>query len=382
MQAVYGWAALQYQAWTRGWLTVNGTSPRTIVLYTDQILEYYIDGQHHFGGDAYAFRKAPLVLHLDPGRHQLDVRLVRDVRAMGGVGEPTIAVTIRAELSHSVMNISSDSIILPDRIGGKPASSFGSVTVRNDGYEDVEITRFVTTGGAYQVSLSGAYEPTRVASGQTRPVPFKLACGLNCPEEIEICICSRPLSTLVANVENCEFVKGRLRSRRIFESHKITYLHPAGIVSYSMLQIPSPNATCPDRFNGGLAPVMLQLHGAGVDADNPLVADSLNGLDLCAWILFPSGGTPWSGDDWHQWGFADVEAAVRSLSDWIVLHKWRESPPPDYQRWLVTGHSNGGQGAWYTMTHHPDKILAGAPISGYSSIQSIPRLSDIARSQS
>lgn len=38
-------------------------------------------------------------------------------------------------------------------------------------------------------------------------------------------------------------------------------------------------------------------------------------------------------------------------------------------KWLVVGHSNGGQGTWYTLTHHPDKVLAAAPLSGYSSIQ-------------
>lgn len=38
-------------------------------------------------------------------------------------------------------------------------------------------------------------------------------------------------------------------------------------------------------------------------------------------------------------------------------------------KWLVVGHSNGGQGTWYTLTHHPDKVFAAAPLSGYSSIQ-------------
>lgn len=370
MQAVYGWAALQYQAWARGSLKVDGTQSQTVVLYTDNILEYYIDGQHVFGGDMYAFRAAPVVLHLQPGEHQLDLRLVRDVRAMGGVGEPTISVTVKVELSRPGLNICPNTLLLPDRIGGKPASSFGSVTVRNDAHEDVEITRFVTTGGAYEIQMLDDHEPINLASGQTRPLPFRIDCKLNCPDTLQICLCSRPAgSSASADVENCEFTSGTLKSKRVFDPHKITYLHPGGVVSYGMLQIPSPNAKCPDRFNGGLAPIMLQLHGAGVEADNPLVADSLKDLDLCAWILFPSGGTPWSGDDWHQWGFADVEAAVASLSDWISLHKWRESPPPDYQRWLVTGHSNGGQGAWYTMIHHPDKIIAGAVASGYSSIQ-------------
>ena len=35
----------------------------------------------------------------------------------------------------------------------------------------------------------------------------------------------------------------------------------------------------------------------------------------------------------------------------------------------VAGHSNGGQGTWYCLTHCGDRIKAAAPVSGYSSIQ-------------
>lgn len=34
----------------------------------------------------------------------------------------------------------------------------------------------------------------------------------------------------------------------------------------------------------------------------------------------------------------------------------------------MSGHSNGGQGAWYALTHRNDKIIAAAPLSGYLSI--------------
>lgn len=86
-----------------------------------------------------------------------------------------------------------------------------------------------------------------------------------------------------------------------------------------------------------------------------------------------------------RWGFADIEAAVVAVPDWIKNADW-QGPGIDPHRWLVTGHSNGGrqpfatcdtvssdsclgQGAWYALTHAPDKIIGAAPISGYSSIQ-------------
>lgn len=34
-----------------------------------------------------------------------------------------------------------------------------------------------------------------------------------------------------------------------------------------------------------------------------------------------------------------------------------------------------GQGVWYALTHYPDKIIGGAPVSAYSSIQGEKKLS-------
>jgi len=116
--------------------------------------------------------------------------------------------------------------------------------------------------------------------------------------------------------------------------------------------------------------VFLNLHGAGLEADDPQLTHSLDGTpDLPAWTIFPSGVTPWSGDDWHQWGWADVEAAVSAIPAWIEAVGW-DGPQVAADEWLVAGHSNGGQGIWYALTHKPDNIIAAAPISGYLSIQS------------
>lgn len=151
-----------------------------------------------------------------------------------------------------------------------------------------------------------------------------------------------------------------------YHVHKVTHLHPAGIVSYAILRPPSPKATCASDQRS--APVLLQLHGAGLEADSYLVAHALDSLpDLCAWVLFPTGVTPWSADDWHTWGFVDVRAAISSIPDWIKATKW-DGIGIDADKWLVSGHSNGGQGTTYTMTHWPDNVLGATPVSGYLSI--------------
>ncbi|KAA6409819.1 MAG: hypothetical protein FRX48_06431 [Lasallia pustulata] len=116
-------------------------------------------------------------------------------------------------------------------------------------------------------------------------------------------------------------------------------------------------------------PILLNLHGAGLEADSQRVRHMLDTVpDLRAWVLFPSGVTPWSADDWHAWGFADIKAATRAIPEWIKTFAW-EGPAVDIDRWLVSGHSNGGQGTWYALTHWPDNVIAGVPVSGYSSIQ-------------
>lgn len=139
------------------------------------------------------------------------------------------------------------------------------------------------------------------------------------------------------------------------------------MASYAMLRSPAKNAKC---HNDHLkVPVLLALHGAGLEADNGMVTAALDPVsDLCAFVLFPTGVTPWSGDDWHNWGFTDVEAAIAAIPTWMETVDWK-GPKVDIDRWIVSGHSNGGQGTWYALTHRPDKIVAAAPVSGYASIQ-------------
>lgn len=146
----------------------------------------------------------------------------------------------------------------------------------------------------------------------------------------------------------------------------MTFLHPSGVVSYAILTPPSDIG----KRHGPVAfPVLLNLHGAGLEADSHQVRHMLDSVpNLHAWKLFPTGMSPWSGDDWHTWGLADVRAAILAISDWIEAVDW-DGPGVLIDKWFVTGHSNGGQGTWYFLTHLPDYIVAAAAVSGYLSIQ-------------
>lgn len=364
LKAVYGWAALQYQAWTRGTLTVAGDKERTVVLYTDQVLEFWIDNEHYFGGDFYEFRKAPLVLHLEPGEHVIDVRIVREVRAMGGVGEPTVSIGLEAGISEGGLKAVDGSLLLPDLVEGKLTSSLGSISVRNEGKDWIEVVSLQSVNGSHNVSAH-AHLPCQLAPGQTRPLAFDLA------------VSNPPLTEISVSItyklkDSCdEFRTPAIRQFftpfKIDEPQKITYLHPGGVVSYAILR--PPKRVLHDVDPTSNLPVVLGLHGAGVDGDSDEVRHTFDeATNLRGWVLLPSGVTPWSGDDWHRWGIADIEAAVAAIPQWITTMEWH-GVGVDTERWLVTGHSNGGQGVWYVLTHRPDKILGAAPVSGYSSIQ-------------
>ena len=131
LQSVYGWAALQWQAWARGLIRIGGDDPVSILLYIDNVLEFWVNDQHYFGGDLYGYRRTPLVLYLNPGDHTLNIRLVRDVRAMGGNSEPSISLQLKIETSTRGLAILNDSMILPETVNGMPAGHYGSFSVTN-----------------------------------------------------------------------------------------------------------------------------------------------------------------------------------------------------------------------------------------------------------
>ena len=92
----------------------------------------------------------------------------------------------------------------------------------------------------------------------------------------------------------------QLVDRKFGEPHRITFLHPSGTVSYAILRPPSAKA-CLNFPNKHSMPIMLNLHGAGLDVNDHQVRSMLDPVpDLPGWVISPSGVTTWSGDDWRE----------------------------------------------------------------------------------
>ena len=139
LQSVYGWAALQYQAWARGYINVEPECVQNVALYTDNVLEFWVDDKHYFGGDYYSYRRAPVVLHLGRGNHRIDARLIRDARVMGAVGEASISINIRAMIMHDSLTVDDQRFLFSDMIHGSLAGSFASVPIRNNTREWIDV---------------------------------------------------------------------------------------------------------------------------------------------------------------------------------------------------------------------------------------------------
>ena len=149
-----------------------------------------------------------------------------------------------------------------------------------------------------------------LAPGQSRAIPISLTSTCKSVAglafRLKYSLKSSPLAKYTS-WHNCHF-----SVRKISEPHKVTFLHPSGTVSYAILRAPrrkiGTNATHSNL------PLLLYLHGAGVEADSQQVRHVLDSVeDVEAWTLFPSGTTSWSSDDWREFAALHAVLVLTSL---------------------------------------------------------------------
>ena len=138
--------------------------------------------------------------------------------------------------------------------------------------------------------------PLVLAPGQSRQLAFRLSSQGPSLHSIslKITFTARNCHESLLSTVLCH----KFRVRSIHSPHKFTFLHPSGTVSYAILRPPSRAISAIRRSR---LPILLNLHGAGLEADSDQVRHMLDPVpDLPAWILFPTGVTPWSSDDWRN----------------------------------------------------------------------------------
>jgi len=138
----------------------------------------------------------------------------------------------------------------------------------------------------------------RLAAGQSRPLKVRITDFPTNTTNIPLLIQYR-VEGGGSGIEHISTSLAFPVTKSIYSPHIFTYLHPSGIVSYATLHPPSPNATCHSPQTD--PPILLSLHGAGVDVHSGPAQDVYAKLPgLCAWLLLPQGVTLWSGDDWRK----------------------------------------------------------------------------------
>ena len=137
-----------------------------------------------------------------------------------------------------------------------------------------------------------------LAPGQTRPLAFHISMLKLETLELLLVITYRIRGTF--SVVRSSTTSAILSSRKKSEPHRITFLHPGGQVSYAIIRAPYVDPS-QQMSNDHSLPILLNMHGAGVEADSEQVRHMLDSVpDIPAWIVFPAGATPWSGDDWRM----------------------------------------------------------------------------------
>ena len=151
---------------------------------------------------------------------------------------------------------------------------------------------------AFTVTLFGK-PPIRLAPGQSRPVIFHLALSKPSRSSLRFRLTYNKRWSSVylhSRAVSHQFTFCDLR-----EPHKLTFLHPSKVLSYAILRPPSRKASPLAADCKQAWPVVIALHGAGVEADSDQVRHVFDDApDLRGWLLIPSGMTPWSGDDWRD----------------------------------------------------------------------------------
>jgi hypothetical protein len=97
LEKVFGWSALQFQAWIRGTIKIHHHG--RYGLWIGNAVEFRLDGTYYDVGNLYdadiaQFTRGGLFLDLSSGEHILEIRVVNDIRAFGGQIPPKVEIHI------------------------------------------------------------------------------------------------------------------------------------------------------------------------------------------------------------------------------------------------------------------------------------------------
>jgi len=341
------------------------------------------------------------LLHLHQGsykllvRSQYEIRIFGDPRNNGGEESPkmTLGIDIAA---RSLQNVNQQDLLevhadphhsnVPHIVGGWVAGWGLSFAIRNISPNDTYTVHNVSLAGqdaGRSPLIAELAQKLTVTPAQTVTVPVKLI--QNSPLNSDLDSLDLTVSiTMQSNAGEVTIAK----NARIPLTHKpafwngssndqglyaymYSYLAEDGTVQMAAATPPRRAAKVPDQ-DASLPPLILTLHGAGVDVRDLFFSNSIQRQEE-NWVVLPTGRTPW-GYDWQLASLQAADAAVAAFNKHLYglpaswtkeeKHAWQFDP----QKLFVMGHSNGGQGAWYRLSRFPDHAIGGMVGSAYSKV--------------
>ncbi|OCF74661.1 hypothetical protein I204_05041 [Kwoniella mangroviensis CBS 8886] len=405
LRSDHGWSSLQYQSILRTSVAipkVNDQSKTPFTIDVTQGVEYaFIPADHteHTGpvewysGDIYAFSETPTgqreitsktsnfarSLSLKPGKYTLLVKAIYEIRMFGDPGlsvSPTIRLKVLAELDRvEEMEVIDGLGEMPDMLDGWFMGDWISVGIRvADGKEDIEVIGVESSfGSSLSLSLPGG---ARVTPGQTRPVSIKLKQRRSLPsylQSIKIKFRVKVGSEEKDYIWHPRFKHFHLKDNDQIPPFRITFsssssttfstsVIPASISHAMIVPPPNPNSFPKPAATDQLRPVLLVLHGAGVDITESMMPQAVPSIPD-HWVVLPTGRNEW-GEDWHGGSMQDVWSAREAFGRIIQKIGIEVS-----NETILMGHSNGGQGAWHLAARYPDRIVGTVAASGWLTIQ-------------
>lgn len=400
-----GWTALQWQALTWTTFEVTGTdaplvafsisgAPEFALVSTAQdplpssCIEWYRGD--YYGYDAVrasetnslhsrAAASVPHLITVKPGRYYLMVKALYEIRVLGDPhGVPRVKFTVDLEVQRETPDVdlvlitSGHRFLYPDIVNGRVAGSGADncalvgVAVRNSSPRAYKLTGVGVKSPATKAEYVGLGEVDAYA---TVKVTLRIWLDEHIQPALTEVTASLCFTPIVGHPSACCCVDLTIPLKHIafFEdpevdcSYKVTYLGPSGvemaIIAPPLEPFHEHREVCADT---GLTIVLL--HGAGVDVEGVSMRRALR-RQKRSFVVLPTGITPW-GLDWQQ-------ASSHSWRNLLFEQEWyrplTNTRPSD--RYFLMGHSNGGQGAWYGLTHMSDRFVGGIVAAGYMSLQ-------------
>ncbi len=308
-----------------------------VVLRLDRAFDAWLGGQR-LPGDIYGSGSLRFAGQLQEGTTLLVVR----GRGGQGLGVSLRTTTHRALLSSldltrpdlRVGDASPRWIGVPLLIPGAPvAAAVQHVTARvlGDNHFKATATELAGVAGGMVTQLAFAVElaaaPT--AAGETWPLHLQV----DSPGWPESYVLTVDLPTVALDA-----------------AYRQTFRSPDdGSVQYYGVR--------PPVEQGPNQPLLLSLHGAGVDAIGQAGAYHAHPK---IYVAAPTNRRPF-GFDWEEWGHAN---ALFALDD--AMARFGTDP----HRVYLAGHSMGGHGTWTVGTHHNDRFRVLGPSAGWGSFYS------------